>query len=212
MRHILTVTAVLLATATAASAMKPTDLDIDGDGFASLAEVRQIFPGFSSNDFRDIDVNRDRRLGNKELNASGTRAIIGRYESTMSVVHGLSEVDTNGDRFATREELNSVYNGLDDDDFREIDVNRDNRVNATELYRPLAQALLTRYEMGGRDVITIMQVDVDDDAFASFAELKSVYSKLSQQDFHLIDNNGDNRVSAIEYYNAESQAILDHNN
>jgi len=73
MRHILTVTAVLLATATAASAMKPTDLDIDGDGFASLAEVRQIFPGFSSNDFRDIDVNRDRRLGNKELNASGTR-------------------------------------------------------------------------------------------------------------------------------------------
>jgi len=127
-------------------------------------------------------------------------------------VHGLSEVDTNGDRFATREELNSVYNGLDDDDFREIDVNRDNRVNATELYRPLAQALLTRYEMGGRDVITIMQVDVDDDAFASFAELKSVYSKLSQQDFHLIDNNGDNRVSAIEYYNAESQAILDHNN
>lgn len=212
MRHILTVTAVLLATATAASAMKPTDLDIDGDGFASLAEVRQIFPGFSSNDFRDIDVNRDRRLGNKELNAPGTRAIIGRYESTMSVVHGLSEVDTNGDRFATREELNSVYNGLDDDDFREIDVNRDNRVNATELYRPLAQALLTRYEMGGRDVITIMQVDVDDDAFASFAELKSVYSKLSQQDFHLIDNNGDNRVSAIEYYNAESQAILDHNN
>lgn len=212
MRHILTVTAVLLVTATAASAMKPTDLDIDGDGFASLAEVRQIFPGFSSNDFRDIDVNRDRRLGNKELNAPGTRAIIGRYESTMSVVHGLSEVDTNGDRFATREELNSVYNGLDDDDFREIDVNRDNRVNATELYRPLAQALLTRYEMGGRDVITIMQVDVDDDAFASFAELKSVYSKLSQQDFHLIDNNGDNRVSAIEYYNAESQAILDHNN
>lgn len=212
MRKILTVTAVLMATATAASAMKATDLDINGDGFASITELRQIFPGFSSNDFREIDVNRDRRLSNTELTAAGTSGIIGRYESTMSVVHGLSEIDTDGDRFATREELNAVYKGLDDDDFREVDVNRDNRVNATELYRPLAQALLTRYEMGGRDVVTIMQVDVDDDAFASFAELQSVYSKLSQQDFHLIDNNGDNRVSAIEYYSPENQAILDHNN
>lgn len=212
MRHILTVTAVLLATATAASAMKATDLDINGDGFASITEVRQIFPGFSSNDFRDLDVNRDRRLSNTELQAPGTRAIIGRYESTMSVVHGLSDIDSNGDRFASRAELNAVYSGLLDDEFREIDVNRDGRVNATELYRPLAQALLTRYEMGGRDVVTIMQVDVDDDAFASFAELQAVYSKLSQQDFHLIDNNGDNRVSAIEYYNPDSQAILDHNN
>lgn len=212
MRKILTVTAVLLATATAASAMKATDLDIDGDGFASISEVRQIFPGFSSNDFRDIDANRDRRLSNTELVASGTSAIIGRYESTMSVVHGLSEIDTNGDRFASREELNAVYKGLNDDEFREIDVNRDNRVNSTELYRPLAQAFLTRYEMGGRDVVTIMQVDVDDDAFASFSELQAVYSKLSQQDFHLIDNNGDNRVSSTEYYNPEAQAILDHNN
>ncbi|NNE88982.1 MAG: hypothetical protein HKN27_12980 [Silicimonas sp.] len=212
MRKILTVTAVLMATATAASAMKATDLDIDGDGFASITEVRQIFPGFSSNDFRDIDVNRDRRLSNKELNAAGTRAVIGRYESTMSVVHGLSDIDTNGDRFASRDELNAVYSGLLDDEFREIDVNRDGRVNSTELYRPLAQALLTRYEMGGRDVVTIMQVDVDDDAFASFAELQAVYTKLSPQDFHLIDNNGDNRVSATEYYSSESQAILDHNN
>lgn len=211
MHKILTVTAVLLATATAASAMKATDLDIDGDGFASLTEVRQIFPGFSSNDFRGIDVNRDRRLSNKELNAAGTSAVIGRYESTMSIVHGLSDIDTNGDRFASREELNAVYKGLDDNEFRAIDVNRDNRVNSTELYRPMAQAFLTRYEMGGRDVITIMQVDTDDDAFASFSELQSVYPKLSAADFNLIDNNGDNRVSANEYYSSENQAILDQN-
>lgn len=211
MHKILTVTAVLLATATAASAMKATDLDINGDGFASLTEVRQIFPGFSSNDFRGIDVNRDRRLSNTELNAAGTSAVIGRYESTMSIVHGLSDIDTNGDRFASREELNAVYNGLGDNEFREIDVNRDNRVSSTELYRPMAQAFLTRYEMGGRDLITIMQVDIDDDAFASFSELQAVYSKLSQQDFHLIDNNGDNRVSSTEYYTSEAQSILDKN-
>ncbi|MEO9822994.1 MAG: hypothetical protein ABJF50_01085 [Paracoccaceae bacterium] len=211
MRKILTVTAVLLATATAASAMKATDLDIDGDGFASINEVRQIFPGFSSNDFRGIDVNRDRRLSNSELNAAGTSAVIGRYESTMSIVHGLSDIDTNGDRFASRAELNAVYKGLNDDEFREIDVNRDNRVNSTELYRPMAQALVTRYEMGGRDVVTIMAVDTDDDAFASFGELQAVYPNLSAADFNLIDNNGDNRVSANEYYASDNQAIFDQN-
>ena len=211
MRYTMSVMAVLLATATAASAMKATDLDINGDGFASITEVRQIFPGFSSNDFREIDVNRDRRLSNKELNAAGTTSIVGRYEATMSVAHGLSDIDKNGDRFASRAELNAVYKGLLDDEFREIDGNRDNRVSSVELYRPLAQALLTRYEMSGRDLVTIMAVDTDDDAFASFAELQSVYGNLSMVDFHLIDNNGDNRVSSSEYYTEEAQAILDHN-
>lgn len=211
MRKILTVTAVLLATATAASAMKATDLDIDGDGFASITEVRQIFPGFSSNDFRDIDGNRDRRLSSTELNAAGTSAVIGRYESTMSIVHGLSDIDTNGDRFASREELNAVYNGLNDDEFRQIDLNRDNRVSSTELYRPRAQAFVSRYEMGGTPVVTIMQVDTNDDAFATFAELQAIYPNLSAVDFNLIDNNGDNRVSSVEYYTSENQSILDKN-
>ena len=209
MRKILTLTAALLATATAASAMSPTDLDINEDGFASINEVRQIFPGFSSDDFRQLDGNRDNRLSNSELNASGTSGILGRYTSTMAVVNGLSDIDTNGDRFASRAELNAAYKGLDDDDFRQIDVNRDNRVNSTELYNPMAQARLTRYKMSGEDIVTIMQVDTDDDAFASFAELRSTYPKLTQQDFDLIDNNGDNRVSSNEYYNSEAQSILD---
>ena len=211
MRFTMTVMAALLATATAASAMKATDLDIDGDGFASITEVRQVFPGFSSNDFREVDVNRDRRLSNSELNAAGVSSIVGRYQSTMSIAHGLSDIDTNGDRFASREELNAVYKGLNDNEFREIDVNRDNRINATELYRPMAQALVTRYEMSGRDLITIMAVDVDDDAFASFSELQAVYGNLSMADFNLIDNNGDNRVSSTEYYTDEAQSILDKN-
>ncbi len=211
MRFTMTVMAALMATATAATAMKATDLDINGDGFASLGEVRQIFPGFSSNDFRDIDVNRDRRLSDSELNAAGTSAIIGRYQATMSVVHGLSDIDTNGDRFASKSELKAAYKGLLDSEFIQIDVNNDNRISASELYRPLTQAIVTRYEMSGRDVVTIMAVDTDDDAFASFAELRQTYPGLTHADFELIDNNGDNRISATEYYNAEAQALFDLN-
>ena len=191
--------------------MKATDLDIDGDGFASISEVRQIFPGFSSNDFRDIDSNRDRRLSNSELNAAGTSAVIGRYQDTMAVGHGLSDIDSNGDRFASEAELGAVYKGVTSNEFDLIDLNNDNRVSASELYQPLAQAMLNRYEMSGRDLVTIMQVDTDDDAFASFAELSAVFSGLSRSEFEIIDINGDNRISSTEYYNAETQSVLDKN-
>ncbi|MEL7151960.1 MAG: hypothetical protein AAGK71_14575 [Pseudomonadota bacterium] len=211
MRFAMTLTAALLATATAASAMKATDLDIDGDGFASITEVRQIFPGFSSNDFRDIDVNRDRRLSSTELNAPDTSRIIGRYQDTMAIVHGLSDIDTNGDRFVSEGELGAVYNGVTANEFNLIDLNNDNRINSSELYAPLAQAMLNRYEMSGRDLITIMQVDVDDDAFASYAELQAVYSGLSRSEFDIIDVNGDNRIGSTEYYTPEAQEVFDKN-
>lgn len=211
MRFALTLTAALLATATAASAMKATDLDINGDGFASISEVRQIFPGFSSNDFRDIDTNRDRRLSDSELNASGTSAVLGRYQSTMTVVHGLSDIDSNGDRFASHAELGTVYKGVTQNEFQLIDLNNDNRVSAQELYAPLAQAMLNRYEMSGRDLITIMQVDVDDDAFASLAELQVFYPGLTRSEFEIIDINGDNRLGSTEYYTPEAQEVFDKN-
>ena len=58
-RFVLSTLAGLMMTASAASAMQPQDLDINGDGFATIAEVRTVFPGFSSFDFRDVDLNDD---------------------------------------------------------------------------------------------------------------------------------------------------------
>jgi|GEM_PF-5548392 Ca2+-binding EF-hand superfamily protein len=211
MRFVTLITAALVASATAASAMKATDLDIDGDGFASIGEVRQIFPGFSSNDFRDIDVNRDRRLSDSELNASGVSAIVGRYQDTMAIIHSLTDIDTSGDRFVSEEELGAVYNGVTANEFDLIDLNNDDRVSAQELYQPLAQAMLNRYEMGGRDLITIMQVDTDDDAFATLEELQSFYPGLTKSEFEIIDINGDNRLGSTEYYTTEAQEVFDKN-
>ncbi|MDA9865478.1 hypothetical protein N9C96_02255 [bacterium] len=211
MRKTMSVMAVLLVSASAASAMTAQDLDINGDGFATIAEVRTIFPGFAATDFRNLDENNDRRLSSVELDAAGSTSIIGRYLPTMSVANGLSDIDTNGDRFASRAELDAQYPGLSDDEFNQIDVNNDNRVSAPELYRPIAQAFVTRYEMTGRDVVTIMQVDRNDDAFATLAELRNVYPGLTENDFNIIDNNGDNRISSREYYTSEAQDILDQN-
>ena len=173
--------------------------------------MRQILGGFTTSDFRKLDTNRDNRLSANELTAPGITEIIDKYRASMSIVHGLSEVDQNGDRFATFQELSAVYKGLLDSEFRQIDVNRDNRVSASELYAPRAQAFVSRYEMGGRMIITAMQADINDDYFISFEELIQSYPGLTHVDFEMIDANGDNRIAAVEYYSPDSQAILDRN-
>lgn len=210
-RFVLAMTATLAVTASAASAMQATDLDINGDGFASISEVRAIFPGFTSSDFRSIDTNDDRRLSSNELKASDTQGLIKKYESSMSVVHGLSDIDQNGDRFASEAELMAVYDGLLDSEFRQIDVNRDQRVSASELYAPRAQALVSRYENGSPMMVTIMDVDTNDDFFVSYEELTQSFPGLSRVDFEMIDANGDNRVASNEFYKPDAQAILDRN-
>lgn len=210
-RFVLSALAGLMISATAASAMEPQDLDINGDGFASLSEVRTVLPGFSSFDFRDVDLNDDRRLSAQELQSSETRAIVARYDSRMAIVHGLSDIDQDGDRFVTQAELAVVYDGLLDAEFRAIDVNRDNRVSATELYAPRAQALVSRYEMPARMLVTIMEVDTNDDYFVTYEELSQSFPGLSRIDFDIIDSNGDNRVASREYYSPEAQTIIEQN-
>ena len=211
LRTITTTALSVIALTSAAVAMQPDDLDINGDNFVALNELRIVFPGFTSADFRDLDTNDDRRLSANEQIGSEARNIIAKYEATQAVVHGLTEIDTDGDRFVTFAELGAVYPGLLDSEYRQIDRNRDSRVNASELYAPLAQALVTRYEMGGEVVVTIMQVDTNDDFFASFDELLTSYPGLSRIDFEELDENGDNRVSSSEYYTPRAQSLLDQN-
>ena len=211
LRSIFMPLAVTALSVSAASAMQPDDLDLNGDRFVTLGEIRQVLSGFSSNDFRDIDHNNDRRLSNNELISSEGVQVISRYQDRMMIVHGLTEVDQDGDRFVSKEELQAVYNGVTQEDFRRIDINRDNRISAPELYAPLAQALVTRYEMGVGMLVTIMQVDTNDDYFVGFDELRQSFPGLTYNEFEIIDVNGDNRVSSVEYYKSEAQALLKQN-
>lgn len=208
-RTFLTASAALLISGASAVAMEAIDLDIDGDGFASRAEINQILGEVSQSDFNEIDTNDDGRLSTRELNSAGTREVLARYEATMSIVHGISDIDTNGDRHASQAELAAVYDGLNAADFRRIDTNDDGRVNVRELYSPMAQAIVTRYEMSPTMDLTIMQVDTDGDFFASKEELMASFPNLSDTDFRRIDANNDNRVNSREYYSSESQVILD---
>lgn len=194
--------------ASGAQAMMVGDLDIDGNGFATKAEIAQLIPNFRASDFRAIDLNDDNRISANELQSPGVRQVISRYEASSAVVHSISEVDQNGDRFLTMDELGAVYTGLTSSEFNDIDANKDRRVSANELYAPLAQALVSRHEMAPFATVTIMSVDSDDNHFASFDELQGAFPGLSEIDFENIDLNGDNRVASKEFYDPMSQSIL----
>ncbi|CAN0581838.1 unnamed protein product [Ectocarpus sp. 12 AP-2014] len=99
---------------------------------------------------------------------------------------GISSFDANGDRFASFDEVVAVNATLDKNDFRGIDINRDNRLSASEVLAPGAQAVLKRGATSTGGAATVS-------GFASEAQLAAAYPGLSSVDFHLIDANNDNR-------------------
>ena len=72
--------------ATAASAMSVGSFDTNGDRFVSFEEVTAVNPRVSRSEFRDLDVNRDRRLSSVELNAPGAEAILDRGTNAAGTV------------------------------------------------------------------------------------------------------------------------------
>lgn len=194
--------------ATSAVAMEAVDLDIDGDGFASRAEISQTLGNVTASDFNALDSNNDNRLSANELSADGARAIVARYEAAPSTVVGVAKLDGNNDGFASFTELRVEYPGLTAADFNDIDLNNDNRVSFNELYNPVSQTVLSRFETGVAPTVGLAVIDANGDDFGSYAELVAVYPGLSAIDFQDIDANNDLRVSFGELYTLESQTIL----
>lgn len=117
----------------------------------------------------------------------------------------IGDFDSNGDRFVSFDEVVAANPLLDRNDFRGIDANRDNRLSASELQAAGAQAILKR-GTGGTAVRST--VSISGGSFVSEAMLAAAYPGLTANDFDRIDRNNDNRVSAVELYDADSQAIV----
>ena len=200
--------AVAAFAATSSVAMEGITLDIDGDGFASRAEITQVLGAVSASDFNALDGNNDNRLSSNELFADGARAIVARYEAKPSTLVGVAASDANADGFASFSELAAEYPGLSTADFNDIDLNNDQRVSFDELYMPLAQSVVSRFEAGVAPTVPLANIDTNGDEFGSFQELTAVYPGLSTIDFRTIDANNDQRVSFGELYTLETQTIL----
>lgn len=207
-RIALTLAATILSTTAAVAATDIASFDANGDGFATVAEVNAVFPGFSQSDFRQIDGNRDNRISAAELQQPGVSGIVGRYVGGAAGVVGLGDIDTSGNGFASFAELSATYPGLTAVEFDRIDANDDNRVSFRELYSPIAQSVVSLHEAANSQVSVLAQVDVNGDSFAAYNELLAAYPGLSTIDFRAIDANKDNRLSRVEFQSIETQTVL----
>lgn len=196
--------------ATAASAMSVETFDRNGDRFATFAEVTAVNPKVSRSEFRDLDVNRDRRLSSVELQAPGAEAILDRGTDPAGTV--LSVVDISGGSFVSEAQLKAAYPGLQTVEFEIIDTNKDGRVHSVELYAADAQDILNQHEAGRGDVLVSLDaVDTDGSGFASLAELQSVYPGTDANDLRLFDVNRDGRIAFNEFYSSDAIEVLGNN-
>ena len=134
--------------------------------------------------------------------ALATTAIAATAASAMSV----SAFDQNGDRFVSYQEVTAVNPLVNRNEFRTLDVNRDNRLSSVELNAPGTEAILDRGTQSNGTVRSV--ADISGGAFVSEGQLTAAYPGLSAAEFDLIDANNDNRVSSTEIYASDAQDIL----
>jgi hypothetical protein len=200
----LTIAASTLATA-ALAAGDIADFDRNGDRFATQAEVVAVLPGLTSSDFRRIDLNDDRRVSASEIATGTAQSVLGRHTGVAGAM-SLSSVDTNGDSFVDFTELAAAYPGVSPVDFRQIDINDDNRLSNVEL--TAGHEWVARYNPATEAQVTsLAAIDTDGSNFADFGEVQAAYPGLSGFDFDDLDTNKDNRISFSELY--QGQQILD---
>ena len=122
--------------------------------------------------------------------------------ATVATAASVADFDQNGDRFASFAEVTAVNGKIDRNDFREIDVNRDNRLSASEVQA--GEAILSR----GMDATGtfLSTADISGGAFVSYGELQAAYPGLPTSQVRIIDGNKDGRISAVEL--AAGQASL----
>lgn len=196
-------------TATAATAgVSIADVDQNGDRFASVSELTAVYPGLKSADFNDIDMNDDRRISANELLSGVAQTVLGKYAQAANEVAGISAIDTDNSGQLSAAELAAAYPGFGATDFDDIDMNDDRRVSANELYSPVGQAVVTRFEAGAMEAVSLSEVDTDGSRFVTFDELNAAYPGVSALDFRAIDGNRDNRISLNELYASGTLTVL----
>lgn len=115
-------------------------LDLDGDGFMSLADMRNVHPDLTEAGFEQMDTNNDQRLSYQEFYATDAQVVLAQCGPTSFA--DIAAIDTNSDKFADFAEITAAYPKLAKYDFDEMSLNGDNRVSSVEWLAPRAQCIL----------------------------------------------------------------------
>lgn len=114
-------------------------LDPDSDGFMSYEDIARVHPSLTMNSFKEIDANGDNRLSYAEFYTNEAQTALA--QCSESTFLDLADIDSDGDRFLSMEELKGAYPKATNADFRTIDLNKDNRISSVELLAPTAECL-----------------------------------------------------------------------
>lgn len=114
-------------------------LDPDGDGFMSYDDLTRMYPSLTMVSFQEIDGNKDNRLSYAEYYTNEAQTALA--QCSQSTYVDLADLDTDGDRFLSIDELKGGYPNATNADFRTIDLNNDNRISSVELLAPTAECL-----------------------------------------------------------------------
>lgn len=114
-------------------------LDPDSDGFMSYEDMVRVHPTLTKNTFQQIDANKDNRLSYAEFYTNETQTALAQCAESHFL--DLADMDSNGDRFLSMEELKGGYPNVTNADFDTIDLNKDNRISSIELLAPTAECL-----------------------------------------------------------------------
>lgn len=209
MTRIMTTTTAIIAL-TAGAAFAVTDIetvDMDGDGFASIEEMRVVYPELTAVFFDGIDANDDNRVSPEEMISTEAQDILARYEMTpVENRRPTIVLDADADGFIALDDLRRAYPEFSDLDFDAMDSNGDERLSYEEFYELDAQDTVAKYQTG--TVTDIAEIDTNGDNFADFNEMVAVFPGLDEESFDDIDQNGDNRVSSSELYAPDAQDIV----
>ncbi len=115
-------------------------LDADGDGFMSYDDIARVHPSLTRNSFENIDKNNDNRLSYAEYYTIEAQTALA--QCSESTFLDLASMDANKDKFLSMAELKGGYPKATNADFRDIDLNGDNRISAVELLSPNAECLI----------------------------------------------------------------------
>ena len=137
-----------------------------------------------------------------------TTAIIGFAGTAALAKVTIQDVDVTGDGFASFEEVRNAIPGMDEIDFKAVDLNGDLRLSATEINAIEAQSVFNQHEMRGMHDRPLALLDADGDGFMSYDDIARVHPTLTKSSFKVMDANGDQRISYAEFYTIEAQGIL----
>jgi len=164
--------------------------DTDADGFVSARELGVLMPNVTNEEFGRVDTNQDGNLSSDELSASGganSTIVRGNVES-------YNRVDSNNDGSVTFSELAASAPQFRQEQFTEMDTNRDGILGIDEWSLAVPGAAPNSVLSDGR----LARADTNNNGRISFREMSRVAPNVTRTEFGAADTNQDGSLSRAE--------------